>query len=70
MVCIRVGSQSSDLALQYLTAARNRVRTKEAGDELQVALHHFAACGVLLHTPEISDVRSDKYSSAHKANII
>lgn len=59
MVCI--SSQSSDQALWCFTAARKRVTTKEAGDVLQVALHHFAACSVLLNTRKISDVTSDEY---------
>lgn len=61
MVCI--SSRSSDQDPWCLTAARKRVTTREAGDVLQVALHHFAARSVLLHTPKKSDVRSDEYGS-------
>lgn len=70
MVRIRAGSRSSDQALWCLTAARKRGTTREAGDVLQVALHHFAARSVFLHTREISDVRSDEYGSDNTANVI
>lgn len=69
MVCIRVGSQSSDQPPWCLTAAWKMVTAREAGDVLQVALHHFAACCVLLYTQEISDVRPDKYGSDHNSSI-
>lgn len=45
------------------------VTAREAGDVLQVALNHFAACCVLLYTQEISDVRPDKYGSDHNSSI-
>ena len=67
MVRIRVGWRSSD---RTRGAARKRVTTGEAGDELQVALHHFAARSVLLYTRKISDVRSDEYGSDGTANVI
>lgn len=69
-MCISVGSWSSDQTLWCLTAARKRVTTREAGDVLQVALHHFAACSVLLHTRKRSDVNSDEYGSDNSANVI
>lgn len=60
---VSICSRSSDSDLWCHTAARKRVTRGEAGDVLQVVLHHFAACSALLHTPSRSDVRSYKCSA-------
>lgn len=56
--------------LWCLTAASKGVTTREAGDVLQVALHHFAACSVLPYTRRGSDVRSNEHGWDHSAYVI
>lgn len=60
MVCIC--SRSSDQAL-WCPLSCKTVTTREAGDVLQEALYHFAACSVFLHAQKLSDVRSNEYGS-------
>lgn len=60
---VSISSRSSGQDLRCLTAARKEGAGEGSRWCAPSALHHFAACRVLLATPKISDVRSDECAS-------